>query len=246
MDTETILLYAVCVLIGAIIHAISGFGFGVFAMSVFPFFMPSYTMGLVLSGMMGITITTYYSLSQFRKVNWKYIIVPFVSSVIVGFLTMRYLKGFSDNFLGRVLGLFLILLSVYFLVFEKLITVRMNIRNGIIAGSAAGFIDTMFSMGGTPLALYLSSTAASKEAYLANLSCTILLMSLGTLVNRVIAGMITVEILKYYVFGLIFVVIGMTIGGKIFKTFSPSVLRKAVYIFIAITGVLLVVRSFAK
>ena len=245
MDITKTDLYLFCVLLGSIVHAISGFGFGVFVMSVFPYFMPNYTMGLVLSGLIGITITAYLSIRQFRAVRARYVVVPFVASVVAGFLATRWLKGISDIIMGRALGIFLILLSIYFLAFEKRIKIRTNVRNGIIAGTAAGIIDTMFGMGGTPLALYLSSIAESKEQYVANLSCVILLLSAGTAVNRIIAGMITLEILKYYALGLVFVVLGMMIGGKIFSKFSPGTLRKVVYIFIMVSGLLLLARSLA-
>ncbi|WP_367924635.1 sulfite exporter TauE/SafE family protein [uncultured Ruthenibacterium sp.] len=240
MDLLTFFLFAVTVFCGAVTQAVCGFGFGVLVMSVLPYFMPSYIGALVPCGLMGTSITLYLSLRRVRNIRWKLVAGPLVASTITCWLSTRYLKVLSDTVLRGALGVFLVGLSaVHFLARAKQKR-KPSVPRSVVAGCAAGVTDALFGMGGPPVASYLLSVTDDKDTYLTNLSCVFAVLCINTTLTRAVSGMITLDALKNYLVGMIFVAAGLAVGGRIFYKISQKTLEKLVYCFFTVSGTIMV------
>ena len=51
----TLLVLVSACMVGAIIQSVTGFGFGIFVMTLFPYFMPSYVSAVTLSSSLSFT-----------------------------------------------------------------------------------------------------------------------------------------------------------------------------------------------
>ena len=90
-----------------------------------------------------------------RDIVWKWIVPTFVSYFIASFFAVKLLSVVGDGSIKKVLGVVLILLSLYFIFFQKKIKIQPTKRNGFIAGALSGALESLFCVGGPPIVLYL-------------------------------------------------------------------------------------------
>ena len=237
------ILFAVSTFLGAMVHTVGGFGFGIFVMSVYPYFLPSYTSGLTTSALLGIVIAAYLTIQRVRFIRWKLLLPLLLSSVVAGWLATRYLLRFSDAFLSVLLGIFLLLLSLFFFLFPNRVFIRPNALNGLLVGTMSGVINAAFAMGGPPLAIYLSSALETKDEYTANISCVFLATCVNTVIARCASGLVTPETLNLFLPGAAFVAVGIIVGKRIANRINRQTLQKTIYGFIAGSGIILLLKA---
>ena len=239
MDFANILLVMAISLIGSSIQSSTGFGFGVFVMSVLPFFIP-YTEALVLTSLTALVSTTMLVYKHRIYIKFKIVIVPIIAFAVTSTFATVFLMKLSDSMMKQYLGVILILLSCYFLFFSKKIHIKANAVSGATCGGISGVLSALFGMGGPPLALYMLDATKETHEYLANIQCIFLSTLIYISVIRTMNGMVTPEVFKYFVPSLIGVLMGLVLGLRIFKKFNPQTLKTAVYIFMAVIGIRLV------
>ena len=109
--TEIILLT-----IGAsFVQRTTGFGFGIFIMTLLPLLMPSYGEATTLSGLLALTTSAIISLRMRRYVTWKRLIPILLTFIAVSAASICMLERIHDNTLRKILGIVLIITSLYFI-----------------------------------------------------------------------------------------------------------------------------------
>lgn len=78
---------------GSVIQRITGFGYGIFVMMFFPYFMPSYGEANALSGMISATTSIFVALSMRKHTKWKNLPAPLVCSAITSYLAIQIYGG---------------------------------------------------------------------------------------------------------------------------------------------------------
>ncbi len=104
---------------------------------------------------------------------------------------------------------------------------------GTISGMMGGFCG----MQGPPAVLYFLQSEPTKEKYLAIAQTYFLLGNLCMTFYRAGNGFLTPTVGRYWCLGILAVIAGSWIGGKIFERLSQKRLRYVVYIYMAISGV---------
>ena len=128
---------------------------------------------------------------------------------------------------------------VYFLFFNKRIKIKPTPINGIIAGTISGVLNGLFSTGGPPAVLYLTSAAPDNITYFATIQFYFCLTNIYATANRAINGLVTVDLLLYAAVGLIDCLAGDFLGRKIFDKLDAKKLKYIIYIGMIISGVLM-------
>lgn len=219
------------------IQRVSGFGFGIFAMTFLPYIMSAYTEANVLSSMLSMLLSLAVSIRMFRHIHWKNIIFPLIGSMVFTFISVSFMKGQADTLMRLLLGIALILLSLYFLIFSGKVHIRPTWYGGLVAGSLSGILGGLFSMGGPPVVIYYMESEKQPAHYMATIQAYFTISNIYSIGVKVSAGFVTSNVLVCFAIGLVGVVAGLVVGGRVFDKMDGPKIKKAVYIIMALSGV---------
>ena len=231
------LLFILATAAGAFIQTTTGFGFGILVMIFYPQLLPSVLMSVTVSGMLSLQTNVVTMLRYFRHIAWKKLLWPMLCYAVVSFAAIRFSMGQADALMKRLLGVMLILLSIWFLFFGKRVRIRPTPAAGLAAGALSGLFSGLFSIGGPPIVVYLLSSAESNEEYMATTQTYFTITSIYALTVRALSGLVTLESLKFAALGILGVAAGVFLGRRVFQRLNADRLRMAVYIFMAAAGV---------
>lgn len=233
-------LFLLFALIAEIIGTVGGFGSSVFFVPIANFYFDFQTV-------LGITAVFHLSsniskIALFRKGLDKKLLLhiglPSVIFVVIGAIASKY---FSTKYLEIALGIFLISLSVLFLINEKL-SIKQGKKESIIGGSLSGFIAGLLGTGGDIRGLTMAAFNLEKSVFVA----TSAFIDFGVDFTRTIVyflnGYIKQEALIYIPFLLIIGFLGSYIGRYILTFISQENFKKISLLLIFIIGVMTIVK----
>ncbi len=234
MALDRTLLFLLFTLLAEIIGTISGFGSSVF-------FVPFANIFFDFHTVLGITAVFHLSsnLSKiflFRKGLDKKLIlqigIPSVVFVIIGgFLS----KFFESRILEIALGVFLIALSLLFLIKDKLV-IPPKLKQTVIGGALSGFSAGLIGTGGAIRGLTMAAFNLEKSVFVATSAAIDMMIDLSRTVVYYSNGYITKDILIYIPFLFIIGFIGSWIGQKILKTISQNIFKRISLFLILLIG----------
>ena len=92
------------------IQRTTGFGFGIFIMTMLPFLMPSYGEATTLSGLLAITTSAAIVWRLRSYVTWQRLWPILLTFILVSTIAIFALTRIEDHILRRILGVALILI----------------------------------------------------------------------------------------------------------------------------------------
>lgn len=237
-----VLNYVFLILVGigaAFVQRVSGFGLGIFAMMFLPHLLPSNTAAATISCLFSCCITAYNTIKYRKSISFR-TALPMLAAAIVSIPIAVYFAAMvSDNIFKILLGSMLILLSLYFLFFNKKIKIKPTPINGVIAGTLGGVLNGLFSTGGPPAVLYLTSATPDNITYFATIQFYFCLTNVYATATRAINGLVTWELILYAAIGFIGCLIGDTIGKLVFDKLDAKKLKAVIYIAMIISGIVM-------
>jgi uncharacterized membrane protein YfcA len=229
-------LFLLFALLAEIIGTIGGYGSSVFFVPIANFYFDFQTV-------LGITAIFHLSsniskIALFRKGLDKnlllYIGLPSVIFVVIGALATKY---FSTHYLESALGIFLISISLIFLLNDNL-AIKNGPKESIIGGSLSGFIAGLLGTGGAIRGITMAAFNLEKSVFVA----TSAFIDFGVDFTRTIVyffnGYIKQEIFIYIPFLLLIGFIGTYIGSYILTNISQKNFKKTSLILILIIGLI--------
>lgn len=241
MDALHLFLIAMLAFGAAFVQRTTSFGFGIFIMTGLPFLLPNYGEATTLSGMLAMVTATLLAYRYHKSLVWKHLLPILITFIITGIASVYLLKQLPSHAVKRMLGVILILVAVYFWRFGGRVNVKPNLPTQIGLGSLSGFMGGMFGMQGPPAVLYFLKVSPTKEAYTAIAQTFFALGNFAMTLYRAHSGFLTENVVEAWCFGLPAIFLGTWIGGKVYKKLSLPVVTKAVYVIIAVSGVLALV-----
>ncbi|MCR4582726.1 MAG: sulfite exporter TauE/SafE family protein [Prevotella sp.] len=221
------------------IQRTTGFGFGIFIMTMLPFFMPTYGEATTLSGLLAITTSSVIVWRLRSYITWERLWLILLSFIVVSTLAIFVLKRLEDHVLRQVLGVALIAISLYFSLFSQRIRVSTSKPVQTGAGMLSGLMGGFFGMQGPPAVLYFIQSEPTKEHYMAMAQTYFLLGNTMMTLVRAYNGFFTTTVVTDYCFGLGGVIIGTTLGAFVFKRIPTRLFRYIVYAYIGISGLII-------
>lgn len=240
MGLEFVLIF-VMAFGAAFVQRVTGFGFGIFIMTVLPYLLPSYGEATTLSGMLSIMTAVPILGYIWRHVDWRKLIPIMVTFLITSWMAVQLVSMAGDGLLKRILGAVLILASIWFYVFNDRVRVKPTLTVQASMGTLSGFMGGLFGMQGPPAVLYFLATAKDKDEYMALAQCYFLIGNIMMTVYRAQSGYLTGDVGIGWLFGVVAVFLGVWIGGKVFAKISSLTLRKLVYLYMAVSGLLAII-----
>ena len=219
----------------------TGFGFGIFIMTMLPFFLPTYGEATTLSGLLAITTSAVIVWRMREYVTWKRLRPILLTFIIISSIAIFALTRIEDHILRQILGVVLILISIYFAVYSQRIKLPTTKKVQVGAGTLSGLMGGFFGMQGPPAVLYFIQSEPTKEHYMAMTQTYFLIGNVMMTIVRAYNGFLTTTVLTDYSFGLGGVIIGTALGAFVFQHILNRIFRYIVYAYIAVSGVIILI-----
>ncbi len=234
------IFFLVAIGIGAgFVQRVSGFGLGIFAMMFLPHFMPSHTAAATISTIFSCVTSTYNAVCYRKNVEFK-TALPMIAAALISIPVAVYFSAAVSGKIFKILfGVVLIALSIYFMFFNARIKIKPTCFNGILAGTLGGTLNGLFSTGGPPVVLYLSSATTDNTTYFATIQFYFCLTNLYAIATRAANGIINTEILIFAAIGMIGCMIGDFIGKFVFNKLNSNKLKYIIYIGMILSGIIM-------
>ena len=233
-------LFLILIGLGAgFVQSVSGFGLGIFAMLFLPHFMPSNTTATAISCLFSCVTSSYNAVIYRKNAKYKMVLPMICASLISIPIAVRFSAIVSANIFKTLLGSVLVILSLYFIFLNKNIKIKPTVLNGITAGSLSGILGGLFSTGGPPAVLYLSSATNDNITYFATIQFYFCFTNLYATAIRVANGIINTDILIYSAIGMIGCFIGDSIGKIVFGKLDSNKLKLVIYVAMSISGIVM-------
>ncbi|MCR5369249.1 MAG: sulfite exporter TauE/SafE family protein [Clostridium sp.] len=238
---RVVLLCMIVYFLATFVQRVCGFGMGIVAIVILPYLIGSHTQTAAYTNMLS-AVSSIWIAYKFRKLaKWRLIVPILIGSFCATFLTVRLSRGASFDLLEKILGVVLVVLSIYFLFFKGKFSIRPCFRNGVLSGACGGVLNGLFSTGGPPVVLYMLGTTENHAVYLATIQAYFAFNNVYATVIRLINGQITKSMMPGYAGGLVGMALGVYLGGKLEKHIPDEMFLKLIYILMAFSGVMMLV-----
>lgn len=217
----------------------TGFGFGIFIMTLLPFLMPSYGEATALSGLLAMTTSTIICIRMRKFITWKRLIPILLTFILISTPTIFLSARIDNHGLNRILGITLILTAFYFAFFSRRIKLKTTHPYQIGAGTISGVMGGFFGMQGPPAVLYFISSEPDKSHYMAMAQTYFLLGNSVMTVVRAANGFLTATVGRNYLLCLAAVLMGTLLGSLAFKHIPGKIFPYVVYSYIGISGLVI-------
>ena len=224
--------------VASFIQRVSGFGFGIFVMMFFPFFLPSYGESVMLSGLLAGSTALMIAIKNWKYIRWNQMGWAVLFNVLASFLATEYMSSLSNDTMKKCLGIVLILIALYFLFGEgRMGRIFKSKPAQVTIGSVSGVMGGMFAMPGPPLVLYCISTLEDKREYVITLQAFSVVFNLFYTIFRLKVGFYSENTWIWWGIGLIGAFIGSTLGSRCFEIISNRTLKRIVYLMMIVSGI---------
>ena len=243
--TENIIFLILLAVGASFIQRTIGFGFGIFIMTALPFLMPSYGEAVTLSGLLSLTSATIVMVKYLKFVTWKRLLPIVASFIIFSTIAICLLDKIEGQAMRRILGITLILISLYFSFFkarlQKLIRPTKGWQYG--TGAASGIMGGLFAMHGPPVVLYLIVSEPDKDHYMGMIQTYAVVTNITMLAVRAFNGYVTPAVGSSYIYSLIGLAIGVIAGNWAFKHIPNRLFTYIVYAYIGVSGLIILLTA---
>jgi len=240
MTATQIILILIIVAAAALLQAFLGFGLPIVVMAALPFFI-EYSRALAIAQAVGLVSTAIVALRFRKSIRFDILIPVMIPSLLIQVIATIVSVRAAGKVLFVLLGVLLIMLSLYYLAFSDRIvfnpTKKLSLGVGLVCGVSAG----LFAINGPQAALYLLPAVRDKKEYLATIQAFFAFTNLEATVIRAILGSLTFGDLPLLFGAWTAMLAGMGVGFILFKNVKTAFLKKAVYLFIGIVGVWIIV-----
>ena len=219
------------------IQRVSGFGFGIVFMTAAPYLMPSYGEATALSGTLALVCAIVTGVLYFKYIPWKKLIPILLTFLVISFFAVRLVSKVDSRTLKHILGVALILISIYFYKFNGKLRMKPTAPVQVGMGAISGVMGGLFGMQGPPAVLYFISCTERKEEYMAITQWYFIIGNIAMTFYRAGNGFVTSSVGKGWLIGVGAVILGLLTGSKAYDKIPMERLRKVVYLFIGISGI---------
>ena len=232
-----IVMMIVVALLAGILQGVTGFGAGIVMM----IFLPTQFALIQSAGISTAICIVLCALMAYRYrkvINFKEIIIPAILYLGVSSCAIIFSKMVDQDLMKKVFGVFLVILAIYYLFFNKQTESKLNILMKLGCIVVSGLCDGLFGIGGPLMVLYFLNQTTSKEEYLGTIQTFFLINVTYNTIFRITNGIITMDHLSIILIGMLGIIIGFVIANKIVDRLDGEIIKKITYVVIGISGII--------
>lgn len=243
MDVGGLCVVAGVAAVAGLVQGVTGFGAGIVVMTVLP---------MLLGVARGSAVSVAAAIAFDGAMAWHYrdslrireAAAPAALFVAVSAVCIAFAKVADPTLMKGALGVFLMLLSVYFLVLRRdEPTHGMGRLASIGCVAVSGACDGLFGIGGPLMVVYYLARIGDKRAYLGTLQLFFLVTALFGTGMRVVAGILTADLLGVVALVALALVAGQQVAHRVVERLDAALLRRVTYVLIGASGAYYVVQA---
>lgn len=228
--------------LAGVLQTVTGFGSVVLMMIVFPFFF-----SIIDSPALSLSINFLYCLilciKYRRDINWRVTVPPTVVYSVFAFAVTGLVGSADLHVLIIIFAVFLMALSLYFLLISNKVRATPKPIVGIGCGALAGVSAGLFAIGGPTIAPYFIAATKNHRSYVASMQLLFTVTNIVNLAGRMVNGIFNWSLWPYIAVGSVFILGGMLVGEYVAEKINPTRLRLIVYAFVGISGLILLLQN---
>lgn len=228
--------------IAGLVQTVTGFGAVVLMMLVLPFFFPivdASTLSLTIALVLCIVLCWQYR----KHIDLRTVLPPTIVYTVVNYLVLQVVDQVDTGYLELIFAVFLIVLSLYYLLAAKKVRVAPKPIVGIGCGAFSGTTSAFFAIGGPPMAIYFLAATKSHYSYVACMQFMFVVTTITGILGRIASGLYQLSFLPYAALGTVGMLAGMKVGKMVIDRLDADRMRRLAYLFVGISGVIFLLQS---
>lgn len=233
---------AVASVAAGLIQTVTGFGSVVMLMLVLPFFfdmVDAPALALAINQLFCMVLLWQYR----RHIRLRTALPPTLAYAAANVAAVRLVGGLDMRVLVIAFAIFLMALSLYFLLAAGRIRLRGSPAAGIGCGLFSGVTAGLFAVGGPPMAIYFLAAADDHLSYIACMQFLFTITGAVNVAARVAGGLFHVSLLPYAAVGTVCILLGKVLGEKVSRRLNGELMRRLVYVFVGVSGLILLLQQ---
>ena len=231
-------LVSITAILAGIVQGITGFGSGIVMMMILPhFFALPQSAGISTAICMFLNMSMVYTYK--KHIHFKSVLFPSLCFLCVCSTTIYFSTMFDQILMKKILGVFFVVLSIYYLFINKgNDRKKLSLPISIIFIVISAICDGLFGIGGPLMVIYFLSQTHSTHEYLGTIQCFFLINCIYNTCFRVFNGILHLEHLMMIGIGALGIMLGGFIARQVVDKLDGTILRKLTYIMIGLSGII--------
>ena len=234
---------AIVGLVAGLVQGITGFGGAVIMMVFLPSFFALPT-AAGIAGTVTIPMNLRMAIVYRKHVHLKDALIPAALYLAASITAIRVASDLPSRWVKFAFGCFLVLLALYFILFQKKIRIRFTPAVSIPVILFSGICGGLFGIGGPLMAMYYMSRFDDRYDYLATTQVFFMVTSLPQMFVRFFSGILTSAEILPILAAIAAILIGNTIAGRLNRILKPGTVRTATYLLVGISGIINIIGTF--
>ncbi len=228
------------VFVASIIRGFNGFGFSATCISGFSFILPAIEIVpiiLILEVLISIFMIPYI----WNKIDWSFVSKILVGIIIgspIGLILLKYLDS-------EITHLSVCIIIIFFSLLLMKGYSNQNINNNFgkfLTGIVSGTLNSLTTLGGMPVALFLLVTSIQPVIIRASLAALFFLTDIYAFILSFFAGIVDWLTIYRTIPLIVILPIGVYIGNKFFVKSKEETYRKVVFYFLITVSIIGILR----
>lgn len=233
---------AVTSVAAGLIQTVTGFGSVVALMMVLPFFfdmIDAPALALAINQLFCVVLLWQYR----RHVPLRTALPPTLAYSLANVAAVRLVGQLDMTVLVVAFAVFLMALSLYFLLASNRVHLRGSVAAGVGCGLFSGVTAGLFAVGGPPMAIYFLAATDSHLSYLASMQFLFTVTGAVNVAARAAGGLFRPALLPYAAVGAACILVGKVLGEKVSRHLNAELMRTLVYAFVGVSGLILLLQQ---
>jgi uncharacterized membrane protein YfcA len=225
---------------GGIVTGLAGFAMGLVVSGVWLHILtPAQTASLIVG--YGLLTQSYNIWKLRHALNWR-TVAPFVTGGLIGVPIGAALVTYVDpNYVRTGVGVLLIVYSVYSLARPHLKPRNPGFAVDAGVGVINGVLGGMTGLAGPVITMWCNFRGFRKDVQRAIYQPVILAAFVLTAISLAVAGVVTADLIRIYLYGLPTLAVGLWVGLKLYGHLNEETFRKVILVLLLFSGLALVV-----
>lgn len=219
------------------LQTVTGFGAATVLMLVLPQFFDMVS-APALSCAICMGLAASLALRLRRRIRLRLVLLPTLLYTAASIVMIRLAAGLNLRVLTIAFGVFLILLSAYFLLLGSRASLKGGAVSMVVCSTVSGVCAGLFSIGGPTMALYYLAVTEEQNEYLANMQFLLAFTNAAGLPARISSGAYTAELLPLTLLGIGAILAGRQLGLRTGEKLNRELVKRLVFIYVGVTGAL--------